>query len=346
LEVKTLKISDLLKFMDEVSTSVATLFSGLDEKFANAYSSLRNEVKDIRAELSSSASSKSVEELRAAINLSTEDLRNEIETRVSLAPTEIKAVSCEGKSLTISLSDGREETFELSVIEGKDGKDGADGKDGVGIKSIEAKSGSFTLISTAGEEYTVELPKPEAPLLPAAPRDPTDISDAMVDRNGELTLVFSNGTTKNVGKIVGRDGIDGLPGLTGDRGPAGLDGVNGINGIDGRDGFGFDDMTAELLGDGRTVNFKFVRGDDVKEFTMKFPVMIFRNAYMADVVYTQGDVVAFGGGTFHANSEVIGVVPGTSDAWTQQTAPGRSVRGERGIAGKDGRNGIDGKDFR
>lgn len=405
-----MKVSDLLKFADEIAASVSTLVSGLDEKFAGAYSSLRNEVKDIRAALASSASVDSLDELRAAINLNAESLRNEMESRASVAPAEIKAISCEGKALTIALSDGREETFELPVIEGKDGidgqagkdgsdglpgengkdgvdgrdgqdgkegRDGVDGKDGVngkdgidgvGLKSVETKDGVVTFISTAGDEYPVELPKPEAPALPADPRAPVDVKDAMIDMNGELTLVFSNGETKNVGKIVGRDGlngidgrdgVDGATGLAGERGPAGLDGIDGKdgkdgidgldgrNGVDGRDGFGFDDMNLELLDDGRTVNFKFVRGDDVKEFPIKFKVMLFRGGYQSDRVYSEGDVVAFGGSTFHANAEVIGEVPGVGPNWTQQTAAGlRGNRGERGIAGKDGKNGVNGKDLR
>lgn len=408
-----MKVSDLLKFADEIAASVSVLVKELDDKFADAYSSLVKEVKDIRKVISESASAASVDELRAAINLSAESLRDEIELKATVSPTEIKSISCEGKSLVVALSDGREETFELPVIEGKDGVDGQagkdgldgtngengkdgengrdgvdgqsgrdgvdgkdgengkDGKDGVGLKSVEAKAGVVTFISTAGEEYTVELPKPEAPALPAAPRDPTDITDAMVDRDGDLTLVFSNGTTKNVGKIVGRDGVDGIhgrdgvdgaQGIAGERGPAGLDGRDGIdgkdgvdgangldgrNGVDGRDGFGFEDMNVELLDDGRTVNFKFVRGDDVKEFPIKFPVMLYQKGYQSDRVYYQGDVVSFGGSTYHADAEVVGEVPGVSPNWTQQTAAGlRGSRGERGIAGKDGKNGVNGKDLR
>lgn len=234
---------------------------------------------------------------------------------------------------------------------GENGKDGRDGVDGVGIKSVDTKPGEFVMVLTNGEDYRVELPKPD---LPAAPREPIDVKDAMQDKEGNLILVFSNGSTKDVGRVAGRDGSDGINGvngLDGERGEQGLPGLDGRDGVDGKDGrdgldgLGFDDMSVSLQADNRTVSFLFQRGDTIKEFLLKFPVMLFRGAYVSDAVYEAGDVVSFNGSTFHASREVIGEVPGSSDAWTQQTQAGRSIRGERGLPGKDGRNGLDGRDF-
>jgi Collagen triple helix repeat (20 copies) len=91
-------------------------------------------------------------------------------------------------------------------IDGDNGKDGADGKDGdAGDRGLGIKS-------------------------------------AMINREGELVLVFENGETQNIGLVVGRDGVDGkdgrdgIDGANGKDGEKGLDGKDGEKGLDGKDG--------------------------------------------------------------------------------------------------------------
>lgn len=60
-------------------------------------------------------------------------------------------------------------------------------------------------------------------------RDGVGITDAMVDIEGRLVLTLSDGTTKMLGRIVGRDGRDGQPG-----GPQGGPGPVGPPGNDGK----------------------------------------------------------------------------------------------------------------
>lgn len=59
------------------------------------------------------------------------------------------------------------------------------------------------------------------------------VSAFVIDANGDLICIWQNGSTQNLGHVVGSDGIDGLPGLDGKDGDPGINGVNGINGIDG-----------------------------------------------------------------------------------------------------------------
>ncbi len=54
--------------------------------------------------------------------------------------------------------------------------------------------------------------------------------------DGELVLSFSDGTTKNVGQVVGQDGQDGAPGQNGNDGAPGQNGNDGAPGQNGNDG--------------------------------------------------------------------------------------------------------------
>lgn len=378
-------LSEFMGVVDNITASVERLVTKLENKMAARIDSLAGVVAETKEAAGKAATAEEVDAIRSALASQAEDFRNEMTAKLSPAPAvQIKSVTGAGGILSVELSNGETTEIELPAaepgrdgengrdgIDGKDGsagRDGVDGKDGengrdggngengadgVGIVEVKNLPGAMALILSNGKEYVVDLPKPDQPAAPAAP---VDITDAMIDREGSLTIVFSNGQTKNVGKIVGRDGVDGINGLDGARGLDGINGIDGRDGIDGaqgmagapgRDGFGFDDMSAELLEDGRTVVFKFQRGDDVKAFPMKFPVSIFRGAYDSERVYEPGDGVFWMGHSYSATREVVGVAPeGGDGAWTKLASAGQSVRGERGIAGKDGRNGLDGKDLR
>lgn len=89
---------------------------------------------------------------------------------------------------------------------------------------------------------TLELgEKPEKPAepepAPAPGRQPeSGIRDASINRDGHLILTFTNGTTKDLGKVVGKDGKDGRNGADGKDGHDGRDGRDAPAGRDGKDG--------------------------------------------------------------------------------------------------------------
>lgn len=89
---------------------------------------------------------------------------------------------------------------------------------------------------------TLELgEKPEKPTepepAPAPGQQPeSGIRDASINRDGHLILTFTNGTTKDLGKVVGKDGKDGRNGADGKDGHDGRDGRDAPAGRDGKDG--------------------------------------------------------------------------------------------------------------
>lgn len=77
------------------------------------------------------------------------------------------------------------------------------------------------------------------------------ITDADISE-GNLVLSFSNGTTRNAGRVVGDQGIpgtDGTPGIDGTPGVDGVDGDDGTNGLNGQDGRGVADVIITEAGD-------------------------------------------------------------------------------------------------
>lgn len=62
------------------------------------------------------------------------------------------------------------------------------------------------------------------------------IDHTYINDNGELVVVYNDGTEDNLGVVKGQDGRDGKDGQDGKDGKDGVDGKDGLNGQDGRDG--------------------------------------------------------------------------------------------------------------
>lgn len=392
-----MKLSDFLSFTDKITESVSEAIERINSKLSSRIDGIEGQVKGVSEKVNGLATADELDAVRAALNASAESFTSQIEVRVKEMKTGttvvpgVKSISMDGNTLVIENVDGDTQEIEIPVVagpagaSGMDGKDGSDGKDGLpgkdgqdGRDGVDGKDGlsgesgkdgvsivgakmidggkKFSLVDSEGNQIELDMPEP---IRPDPPRDPIDVKDALIGRENNLVLTFSDGSTKDLGRVVGRDGIDGIngrdgiDGASGPEGPRGLpgidgrDGVDGINGRDGVDGLGFDDMSVDLLEDKRTVNFKFSRGDIVKEYKLRFPVMIFRGGYNPEAIYEEGDTVQFMGSSYHASRETIGEAPGTDGSpWVIATSAGRSIRGERGLPGADGRNGTNGRDFR
>ena len=66
--------------------------------------------------------------------------------------------------------------------------------------------------------------------------DALGIASAEINEDGELVLVYSDGTEQNLGVVVGEDGKDGIDGIDGIDGVDGKDGTNGKDAVGGTDG--------------------------------------------------------------------------------------------------------------
>jgi len=122
-------------------------------------------------------------------------------------------------------------------------------------------------------------------------RDGCDAVDAMIDKDGNLIITFSDGRLKNVGLVCGKDGAPGL------------------DGRDGLDGVGFDDMDLEVRDTG--VYLVWTKGEVIKE--ARLPVPMDMGVFKDGQTYQRGDGVTWGGQYWIASEEAA-VKPDTSKA--------------------------------
>lgn len=169
---------------------------------------------------------------------------------------------------------------------GRDGVDGAPGKDG-----IDGKDGADGAPGRDGEKG-------------ADGKDGADgvgLADAVIDREGQLILTMTNGQTKALGVVIGKDGA---PGKDGEKG---LDGTNGRDGIDG---VGFDDL--DLVETDEGLSLRAVRGEVVKEWAL--PVVFYRGVFSADANYRKGNSVTWGGSLWIAEKDAPEGKPDTPES--------------------------------
>ncbi|MGB1215876.1 MAG: hypothetical protein ACPG4X_21080 [Pikeienuella sp.] len=143
------------------------------------------------------------------------------------------------------------------------------------------------------DKFLADIPGPERGA------DGIGLAGAFIDRDGGLTLTMTNGETKNLGPIVGKDGETGV---------------------------GFDDL--DIVHDGeREFTLRFQRGAKIVEKTLTIPAMLDRGVFSEGKQYDQGDVVSFGGSMWVAQKGTD-ERPGTGDGWRLSVKKGR-----------DGKNG-------
>lgn len=192
-----------------------------------------------------------------------------------------------------------------SLPPAKDGRDGAAGKDAepITIEAIRAAVlGAPEAIKAALADYLADHPVP-------AGKDGVGLAGGLLDREGHLVLTLTNGETRDIGLVCGRDGRNGEPGM---------------NGTNGRDGFSLKNFDAELQEDGRTVVLKFEDDTDVS-FTVElgFPVMIYRGVFKEGQAYERGDTVTWAGSLWHCDEPTVDRPGEGSKAWTLAAKRGR-----------------------
>lgn len=138
--------------------------------------------------------------------------------------------------------------------------------------------------------------------LPAAKDGENGIglADALIDKDGNLVVTMTDGRTKALGLVVGKDGDRGKDGET----------------------FTLDDFDIEQT-DERTLEFKFLRGNTMHIFELEFPVPIFREAYKEGREYRKGDMVVWGGSLWATTKDTT-AKPDTPDSgWMIAARKGR-----------------------
>lgn len=256
-----------------------------------------------------------------------------------------KAAVSEAGILFFTLSDGTEiEAGNVKGADGRDGQDGEPGKDGAdGTAGERGQDGKDADPEEIAAAVASEVSKAVAGLpVPQNGKDGRDgidgkdgvgLASALIGRNGELIVTLTNGDTKDLGLIVGKDGT------------AGRDGSDGKDGAAGSDGFGFDDMTETVEDDGRTIVRRYQRGEEVKEFRHTIAVPIDRGVYKAGETYKAGDGVTCGGSWWLARKDTDARPDSGSEDWRLAVKRGRDGKdgkdGERGIQGKAGEAGKD-----
>lgn len=132
-------------------------------------------------------------------------------------------------------------------------------------------------------------------------KDGIGLADALIDKDGNLVLTMTDGRTKSLCQVVGRDGQDGAPGAA----------------------FTLDDFDMVPLSE-RAFDFRFTHGGECHSFEVKFDVPLYRGVFKEAGEYERGDMVTWAGSTWHCD-EPKGLKPGAPDSgWTLAVKAGRA----------------------
>lgn len=193
-----------------------------------------------------------------------------------------------------------------------------------------------------------EIPRPEngrsvtvedvAPLIETAVKSAVDalprakdgvsVVDALVDRDGQLIQTFSDGRTKSVGTVVGRD-VDMAYVLQRiDEAVANLPKPK-----DGRDGSLEGVKMAQL--DDETVQFQRADGTPIEGGTFRLPGFYDKGVWKEGESYRKGYAVSFGGSVFIAQRDTTSK-PETDDSWRLAVKRGRDGRNGKDVAAVPG----------
>jgi hypothetical protein len=197
------------------------------------------------------------------------------------------------------------------------------------------KDGRSITVDDVAPFIVAEVQKSISAIPPS--RDGVGLTGALLDRAGHLVLTLSDGVTKDVGLVIGKDGapgVDGqsIPGKDGKDGADGRDGKDAAPGLDGKDGapgLGFDDLDL-VFDETRGYLLRFQRGTHLKEWAIPLPFD--GGVWQVGRTYPKGAGVTVKGAWWIAQKDTA-ERPGDSRDWRL------SVKG-----GRDGKDGKDGKD--
>jgi hypothetical protein len=174
-----------------------------------------------------------------------------------------------------------------------------------------------------------EVERAVAGLPPA--KDGVGLAGALIDREGCLVVTLTDGTTKTLGAVVGKDvDIDAVSEMV--RAEVAKMPVP----KDGNDGVGFDDLDVVDV-DGEFF-LRFTRGEVVKDFIL--PVQPYRGVW-TEGKYPKGASVTFGGSSWIAE-RATDAKPDTKDCgWRLAVKRGRDGASAFDVARKSGFKGTE-----
>jgi integrin beta 3 len=204
---------------------------------------------------------------------------------------------------------------------GEPGERGADGKDGVDGKDANADAILDQLIKASVPSIIAEVEKAVAALPPAERgekgdpgecgetgdpgqdgKDGVGLTDALLDRDGQLVLTLSDGRVKTLGAVVGKDGAPGR---------------------DAPPPFTIDDLQCHVLDDDRTVEFLLRSGEHEHVIHIKWPVQIDRGVFKEGRAYEAGDGVTWGGSYWIAQRATEAKPDSADSGWRLAVKRGR-----------------------
>ena len=150
------------------------------------------------------------------------------------------------------------------------------------------------------------------------PKDGVGLGGALIDRTGNLVVTLTDGTTRELGPVVGKD----VDQQVIERSIA--DAVSAIpKPRDGSDGLGFDDLQFEHDGE-RGFALKFVRGVQVKRFEFRVPLTIYRGVWR-EGTHEKGDAVIWAGSLWVAQKDTD-AKPDSGGGWQLAVKRGRDAK--------------------
>lgn len=176
------------------------------------------------------------------------------------------------------------------------------------------------MISSEVAKRVSELPRPKDG------RDGLDVKEMFRAEGGKLVAVMSDGTTRDLGVFVGKDGQDADMAAIKKSIAEMVDAIPRPK--DGKDGFSLKHFDADLMEDGRTVVLKFQDGSDTGySVELGIPAMIYRGVFKDGQSYEKGDTVTWGGSLWHCDeARTVAKPDGAEKHWTLAAKKGRDGR--------------------
>jgi hypothetical protein len=140
----------------------------------------------------------------------------------------------------------------------------------------------------------------------------------------ELALAEKAGVVEHLATSLA-DARERLAGMEARPPVPGPPGEHGLDGLNGADGLGFEDLGVTFDGE-RTLALTFTRGPVVKTFPVVLPIPKYQGTYTAGLMYAPGDLVTWGGSTWHCKQPTSARPGELASAWQLMVKAGRDLR--------------------